>query len=124
MPIWLSRFTRPSYWRPSHNFSPDPALRGAGKAVAAATDHLLPGSRGDLGQMLREERQRLRPGVAVRIGTITLTSPVHEGVSSSRVGVELVSLAMFGEFGVKLAHVCQRRVSILLTKQSRVVSPG
>src|SRR5262249_22993053 len=119
MPIWPSRFTRLSCWRPSHSFSHDQALSGTGKAVAAATDRLLPGSRGDLGQVLRKERQRLRPGVAVRIGTVTLTSPVHEGVSSPRVRVELVYLAMLGEFGVKLAHVRRRRVGVLLTKQSK-----
>src|SRR5262245_14962405 len=105
MPIWLSRFTKLSCWQPPRGFSHDHTLSGAEKAVAAATDRLLSGRHGDLSQVLRKERQRLRPGVAVRIGTITLTSPVHEGVSSSRVGVELVDLAMLGEFDVKLAHV-------------------
>ena len=53
----------------------------------------------------------------VRIGTVTLALPVHEGVSSPRVGVELVRLAVLSEFGLELAHVRWRRVSVLLPKQ-------
>src|SRR5215510_5141937 len=92
---------------------------GTGKTVTAATDRCLAGSHSGPAQVLRKECQRLRPRIAVRIGPVTFASPVHEGVSSPRVGVELVHLAMLGKFGVKLAHIRRRRVGILLTKQSK-----
>ncbi len=59
----------------------------------------------DPAQVCGEERQGLGPGVTVGIRPVALAPPVHEGVASSGVGVELMHLAIFGQFSVEFAHI-------------------
>src|SRR5215813_443831 len=113
-------------WRPKRRRNSAPASRARVMARCRMVSHsgtedgiLTPKSRqgerfcpgvllrrdSDPAQVCGEERQGLGPGVTVGIRPVALAPPVHEGVASSGVGVELMHLAVPGQFSVEFAHI-------------------